>query len=173
MQGKISVLISEEKIAARIKELGAQITADYQGKELIMVCVLRGSFLFFADLVRAIKVPQKIEFIQCSSYGDTKSSSGEVKLGLDISTPLDGKHVIIVEDIVDTGLTLQYIRDLLAVRHPASLDCCALLEKPEARKVPVKVEYSGFKIGNEFVVGYGLDYAQSYRELPYIGLMEA
>ena len=169
MQGKISVLISEEKIAARVKELGAQISADYQGKELIMVCVLRGSFLFFADLVRAIKVPQKIEFISCSSYGDAKSSSGEVKLGLDISTPLDGKHVIIVEDIVDTGLTLQYIRDLLAVRHPASLDCCALLEKPEARKVPVKVEYSGFKIGNEFVVGYGLDYAHYFRELPYIG----
>ncbi|RZA05144.1 MAG: hypoxanthine phosphoribosyltransferase, partial [Proteobacteria bacterium] len=109
----------------------------------------------------------------CSSYGDSKSTSGEVKLGLDISVPLDGKHVIIVEDIVDTGLTLQYIRDLLAVRHPASLDCCALLEKPDALKVQVKVEYSGFKIGNEFVVGYGLDYAQSYRELPYIGLMEA
>jgi hypoxanthine phosphoribosyltransferase len=173
MQGKISVLISEEKIAARVKELGAQISADYQGKELIMVCVLKGSFLFFADLVRAIKVPVKIEFISCSSYGDSKSSSGEVKLGLDISTPLDGKHVIIVEDIVDTGLTLQYIRDLLAVRHPASLDTCALLEKPEALKTNVKVEYSGFKIGNEFVVGYGLDYAQSYRELPYIGLMQA
>lgn len=173
MSGKISVLISEEKIAQRVKELGAQITADYQGKELTMVCVLKGSFLFFADLVRAIKVPVKIEFIQCSSYGDAKSTSGEVKLGLDISGPLDGKHVIIVEDIVDSGLTLQYIRDLLAVRHPASLDCCALLEKPEALKVPVKVEYSGFKIGNEFVVGYGLDYAQNYRELPYIGLMEA
>jgi hypoxanthine phosphoribosyltransferase len=173
MAGKISVLISEEKIAQRVKELGAQITADYQDKELIMVCVLKGSFLFFADLVRAIKVPVKVEFISCSSYGDQKTSSGEVKLGLDISTPLDGKNVIIVEDIVDSGLTLQYIRDIFALRHPASLDCAALLEKPDALKVPVKVEYSGFKIGNEFVVGYGLDYAQNYRELPYIGLMEA
>jgi hypoxanthine phosphoribosyltransferase len=167
------VLLSEEKIAARVAELGAQITKDYAGKEITMVCVLKGSFLFFADLVRAVKVPVKIEFLSCSSYGDATTTSGEVKLGLDISTPLDGLHVIVVEDIVDSGLTLKYIRDLLGVRNPASVACAALLEKPEALKVDVKVEYSGFKIGNEFVVGYGLDYAQRYRELPYIGVMNA
>lgn len=172
MQGNVRVLISEEKIAARVKELGAEISKAYAGKELIMVCVLKGSFLFFADLVRAMKVPVRIEFLSCSSYGDAKTSSGEVKLALDISTPLDGQHVLIVEDIVDSGLTLKYIRDLLAVRNPASIACCALLEKPDALKVETKVDWSGFKIGNEFVVGYGLDLAQKYRELPFIGLFE-
>jgi len=173
MQGKIRVLISEEQIAKRVKELGDEISTRYAGKEVTMICVLKGSFLFFADLVRAMKVPVRVEFLQCSSYGASTTSSGEVKLVLDINSPLDGRHVVIVEDIVDTGLTLKYIRDLLAVRNPASLDCAALLEKPDARKTEVKVEYSGFKIGNEFVVGYGLDYNQKYRELPYVGLMEA
>jgi hypoxanthine phosphoribosyltransferase len=137
-----------------------------------MICVLKGSFLFFADLVRAMETPVRVEFLQCSSYGDAKTSSGEVKLGLDISTPLDGRHVVIVEDIVDTGITLKYIRDLLALRNPSSLDCCALLEKPSARKVDVKVEYAGFQIENEFVVGYGLDYGQRFRELPYVGVLQ-
>lgn len=173
MQGKISVLISEEKIQQRVKALATEMNEKYAGKELTMVCVLKGSFLFFADLVRNLKVPVRCEFISCSSYGNAKTSSGEVKLALDISTPLDGQHVIVVEDIVDTGLTLKYIRELLAVRNPASLACAALLQKPEALKVDVAVEYVGFKIGNEFVVGYGLDYAQRYRELPYIGLMNA
>ena len=167
------VLISKEKIAARIQEIGAQINKDYAGKELTVVCVLKGSFIFMADLVRALNVPLTCEFISVSSYGNEKTSSGEVKLVLDISTPLDGKHVLIVEDIVDSGLTLKFIRDLLGVRNPASIACCALLEKPEALKTQVSVEYTGFKIGNEFVVGYGLDYAQKYRELPYIGLMKA
>jgi hypoxanthine phosphoribosyltransferase len=167
------VLISKEKIAARIQEIGAQINKDYAGKELTVVCVLKGSFIFMADLVRALNVPLTCEFISVSSYGNEKTSSGEVKLVLDISKPLDGKHVLIVEDIVDSGLTLKFIRDLLGVRNPASIACCALLEKPEALKTQVSVEYTGFKIGNEFVVGYGLDYAQKYRELPYIGLMKA
>jgi hypoxanthine phosphoribosyltransferase len=118
-------------------------------------------------------VPLSCEFISCSSYGNAKSSSGEVKMALDISLPLDGKHVLIVEDIVDSGLTLKYIRDILAVRHPASIACCALLQKPEALKVDVPVEFTGFKIGNEFVVGFGLDYAQKYRELPYVGVLQA
>lgn len=170
---KIRVLISEEQIAKRVKELAEEISGRYAGKEVTMICVLKGSFLFFADLVRAMKVPLRIEFLQCSSYGASTTSSGEVKLVLDINSPLDGRNVVIVEDIVDTGLTLKYIRDLLAVRNPASLDCCALLEKPDARKTEVKVEFSGFKIGNEFVVGYGLDYNQNFRELPYVGLMEA
>jgi len=172
MQENIRILISEEKLASRVKELAGEISRRYAGKEVTMICVLKGSFLFFADLVRAMKIPVRVEFLQCSSYGDSTTSSGEVKLGLDISTPLDGKHVVIVEDIVDSGLTLKYIRDLLAIRNPASLDCCALLEKPSARKIDVKVEYSGFEIGNEFVVGYGLDYGQKFRELPFVGVLE-
>ena len=172
MAENIRVLLSREKISTRIEELAKQIGQDYQGREITMICVLKGSFLFFADLVRAMKTPVRCEFLSVSSYGDQKTSSGEVKLGLDISAPLDGKDVMIVEDIVDSGLTLKYIRELLQVRGPASISCCALLEKPEARKVDVKVEYSGFKIGNEFVVGYGLDYGQRFRELPYIGILE-
>ena len=171
MKGQIKELISAKKIESRIQELGAEISKAYAGKELTVICVLKGSFIFCADLVRAISVPVKCEFISCSSYGNAKTSSGEVKLALDISTPLDGKHVLIVEDIVDSGLTLKYIRELFAVRNPASIACVALLEKPEAIKVDVKVEYHGFQIGNEFVVGYGLDYAQKYRELPYIGVL--
>jgi len=171
MKGQIQELVSAAKIQNRIAELGKEISKAYQGKELTVICVLKGSFIFCADLVRAISVPVKCEFISCSSYGNAKTSSGEVKLALDISTPLDGKHVLIVEDIVDSGLTLKYIRELFAVRNPASIACIALLQKPEALKVDVKVEYVGFKIGNEFVVGYGLDYAQCYRELPFIGVL--
>lgn len=169
---KVSVLFSAEKIAGRVKELGEQISAQYNGEEVTMVCVLKGSFLFYADLVRAMKVPVRCEFLSVSSYGNAKTSSGEVKLALDISAPLDGKNVLIVEDIVDSGLTLKFIRELLTVRNPKSVKCCALLEKPDALKEAVKVEYSGFKIGNEFVVGYGLDYAQRFRELPYIGILQ-
>lgn len=173
MKSQIKELISAQKIQSRLKELGAEISRAYEGKELTVVCVLKGSFIFCADLVRHISVPVRCEFISCSSYGNAKTSSGEVKLALDISGPLDGKHVLIVEDIVDSGLTLKYIRDLLGVRNPASVACVAFLEKPEALKVDVKVEHTGFKIGNEFVVGYGLDYAQKYRELPYVGVMGA
>lgn len=172
-KNNIKVLISKEQLAKRVEELAARMSADYVGKELTMVCVLKGSFLFYADLVRALKVPVKCEFLSVSSYGDEKTSSGEVKLVLDISTPLDGRDVVIVEDIVDSGLTLKFIRDLLAVRNPASIACCALLQKPDALKVDVSVDYVGFPIGNEFVVGYGLDYAQSYRELPYVGVLES
>lgn len=173
MKANIKVLISEEQIRQRVHELAKEIDARYQGRELTMICVLKGSFLFFADLVRAVSVPVKVEFISCSSYGNAKTSSGEVKLSLDVTTPLDGKDVLIIEDIVDTGLTLKYIRELFQVRNPASIACCALLQKPEALKVDVKVEYVGFPIGNEFVVGFGLDYAQAYRELPYIGVMQS
>lgn len=173
MHDKIKVLISKEEIAKRVQEIAGEINSHYAGKELTMVCVLKGSFLFYADLVRAINLPIKCEFISVSSYGNAKTSSGEVKMVLDISTPLDGKNVIIVEDIVDSGLTLKFIRDLMAIRNPASLACVALLQKPSALKVEVPVEHVGFKIGDEFVVGYGLDYAQNYRELPYIGLMNA
>ncbi len=168
---KIDVLISREQIAKRIAEIGQEISEDFKGKELTMVCVLKGSFMFFADLIREIKCPIRCEFLSVSSYGDNKTSSGEVKMVLDLSTPLDGKNVIIVEDIVDSGLTLKFIKDLFSVRNPASLKTCTLLEKPEALKTDIEVDYTGFEIGNEFVVGYGLDYAQRFRELPYIGVV--
>jgi len=171
-QEKVKELISAAKIAARVAELGKEISSAYAGKELTMICVLKGSVVFFADLIRTISVPVRCEFISCSSYGDAKTSSGEVKLALDLSSPIDGKHVIVVEDIVDSGLTLKYIREILSVRGAASIACCAFLQKPEALKVDVSVEHVGFKIGNEFVVGYGLDYAQRYRELPFVGVLE-
>ena len=173
MKTKIKELISADKIQKRVAELGKEIGTAYAGKEITVICVLKGSFIFCADLVREIPNPVKCEFISVSSYGNEKTSSGEVKLALDLSTPLDGKHIVIVEDIVDSGLTLKYIRELFAVRNPASIACCALLQKPDALKVDVKPEFVGFKIGNEFVVGYGLDYAQNYRELPYIGILGA
>jgi hypoxanthine phosphoribosyltransferase len=165
-------LLSKEKIAARIQELGAQITKDYAGCEVTVVCILKGSVIFFSDLIREIKVPVKCEFISVSSYGDAKTSSGEVKLNLDISTPLDGRHILIVEDIVDSGLTLKFLRDLLAVRRPASIKCCTFLRKPDALKVDVAVEYRGFDIPNDFVIGYGLDFAQNYRELPFVAKVD-
>ena len=168
---KVKTLISKEQIAKRVAELGAQISKDYAGKELTVVCILKGSFIFVADLVREIKTPVRCEFMSLSSYGDEKTSSGEVKMNLDISVTLDGKDILIVEDIVDSGLTLKFLKDLLMVRNPASVRCCTLLQKPEALKVDVKVDYIGFPIGNEFVIGYGLDYAQRYRELPYIGVV--
>jgi hypoxanthine phosphoribosyltransferase len=172
MKGKVRELISEAKIRARVAELGKEIGAAYPGQEITVICVLKGSFIFCADLVRQIPNPVRCEFISCSSYGNAKTSSGEVKLALDLGTPIDGKHIVLVEDIVDSGLTLKYIREVFAVRNPASIACCALLEKPEARKVDVKVEFTGFTIGNEFVVGYGIDYAQKHRELPYIGVLD-
>ena len=169
---KINVLISREQIAKRIAEIGAEISEDFSGKQLTMICVLKGSFMFFADLIREIKCPIRCEFLSVSSYGDATKSSGEVKMVLDLSTSIEGQHVIIVEDIVDSGLTLKFIKDLLKVRSPASLKTCTLLEKPEALQTDIDVDYSGFQIGNEFVVGYGLDFAQRYRELPYIGIVE-
>lgn len=165
-------LLSREQIAKRINELGVEITRDYQGKEITVVCILKGSVVFFADLIREIKLPMRCEFISVSSYGDAKTSSGEVKLNLDISTPLDGKHILVVEDIVDSGLTLKFLRDLFAVRKPASIRCCSFLRKPEALKVDVTVDYYGFNIGNDFVIGYGLDYAQNFRELPFVAKVD-
>ena len=168
---KVKTLITKEQIANRIAEIGAQISKDYVGKELTVVCILKGSFIFVADLIREIKTPVHCEFMSLSSYGNEKTSSGEVKMNLDLSVTCDSKHLLIVEDIVDSGLTLKFIKDLLLVRNPASVKCCTLLQKPEALKVDVTVDYVGFPIGNEFVIGYGLDYAQKYRELPYIGVV--
>jgi hypoxanthine phosphoribosyltransferase len=160
------VLISKEQIAKRVKELGEQITREYAGKPLTMVCTLRGASIFFADLVREIKCEAELDFIAVSSYGSGASSSGEVKLIKDLSSPIKGKNIIIVEDIIDTGVTLVYLKKLLAARSPQSVKLCALLDKPSRRKVALKGDYVGFEIENEYVVGYGLDYDQKMRNLP-------
>lgn len=160
-------LYDEKAIAKRISELGAQITNDLNGEPVVVVGVLKGAFMFTADLVRAIKCPVVIDFIGCASYVGTKST-GTVRITHDLSTEIAGKHVLLVEDIIDTGRTLDYLLRILNQRGPKSLKLCALLNKPEAREVPVNVDYHGFSIANEFVIGYGLDLDQRYRELPYI-----
>jgi hypoxanthine phosphoribosyltransferase len=166
------VLIPEARLHARLTELAEEISVDYAGKEIVGICVLKGSFMFFSDIIRRIDLPIACEFMGLSSYGDKTVSSGEVKLTLDINDPLEGKHVIIFEDIVDSGLTLSYLQTLLRARRPASLKSCTLLMKPESLKAEVQVDYTAFKIGSEFVVGYGLDFAGRYRGLPYIGFLE-
>lgn len=170
---KPKVLISAEKIENRIIELAQEIQADYAGKELTALCVLKGSFIFFSDLLRKLDLPVHCEFLAVSSYGNRRISSGEVKVTLDINEPLEGKHVLIVEDIVDTGLTLSYLIQNLKSRRPASLRTCTLLMKPDSMRIDVPVDYTGFKIGNEFVIGYGLDDGGKGRGLPYIGVVEA
>ncbi|AKU91922.1 hypoxanthine phosphoribosyltransferase [Vulgatibacter incomptus] len=168
----VKVLHDEAAIAARVGELGTRITRDYQGKELVVVGVLKGSFMFFADLVRAIDLPISIDFLGVASYGGNTKSSGVVQLTSDLSHPITGKHVLLVEDIVDTGLTMRYLLDNLATRHPASLAVCSLLEKPARMRVPIEIVYLGFSIPDEFVVGYGLDHAQKYRNLGFLGILE-
>ncbi|RCK81756.1 MAG: Hypoxanthine-guanine phosphoribosyltransferase [Candidatus Ozemobacter sibiricus] len=166
------ILISQEEINARIAELGAQISADYQGEELLLVCILKGAFVFMADLARAITVPVQTGFIAVSSYGHSTQSSGVVRIMKDLDQSVEGQNVLIVEDIVDTGLTLAYIASLLHDRHPKSLKICALTNKPQCRKKEVTIDYCGFVLPNEFVVGYGLDYQDYYRNLPYIGVLK-
>lgn len=166
------VLIPEIRLQTRVKELADQINHDYRDQELTLICTLKGSFVFFADLIRHIEVPITCEFLGLSSYGNQRVSSGEVKVTLDVNEPLQDRNVLVVEDIVDTGLTLKYILDALGARRPATLRVCALLMKPDSIKVPVEVDYVGFKIGSEFVVGYGVDLAEKLRGLPYIGFME-
>jgi hypoxanthine phosphoribosyltransferase len=166
------VLIPEIKIQARLAELAQEISHDYQGREITAICVLKGSFIFFSDLIRQLDLPMTCEFLGVSSYGNRMVSSGEVKVTLDINEPLENRHVIVVEDIVDSGLTLHYIMNMLRARKPATLKSCALLLKPDCLKTPTEVDYLGFKIGKEFVVGYGVDYAGAYRGLPYIGYLE-
>jgi hypoxanthine phosphoribosyltransferase len=165
----IEELISEAALAARISELGEQITQDYAGQELVCVGVLKGSFLFMADLVRKIKLPLSVDFLGLSSYGEKTVSSGVVKITQDFSNPIEGKSVLVVEDIIDTGLTMQYLLANLATRKPHSVRICTLLHKPANQRVPVPIDYTGFTIDNYFVVGYGLDLAELYRNLPYIG----
>jgi hypoxanthine phosphoribosyltransferase len=163
------VLLSEERIRARVAELGREIGRDYAGRPLVVVGVLKGSFVFLADLIRAIDLPVSVDFIGISSYVGT-SSSGVVKITSDLSRPIEGQHVLLVEDIVDTGLTMRYLLENLETRRPATLQVCALLEKPARAKVKVPIAYRGFVIDDVFVVGYGLDWDGKMRNLPYVGV---
>ncbi|MBX7196731.1 MAG: hypoxanthine phosphoribosyltransferase [Sandaracinaceae bacterium] len=169
---RIRTLIDEQTIAAKVRELGKAITEAHRGHELVLVPVLKGSFLFAADLARAIDLPLSIDFFGCRSYGDGTESSGVVQITYDLTRPIEGKHVIVVEDIVDTGLTMTYLMENLSTRRPASLELCSLLHKPARTKVPVKIDHLGFTIEDVFVIGYGLDYGEKYRNLPYLGVLE-
>ncbi len=166
------VLIDEDEIAAKITELADQISADYADRELLLVGVLKGAVMFMSDLARALQRPTELEFMAVSSYGSSTSSSGIVRILKDLDRDISGKHVLVVEDIIDSGLTLSWLLKNLTSRTPLTLEVCALLRKPDAIKVEVPVRYVGFDIPNEFVVGYGLDYAERYRDLPYIGLLK-
>ena len=172
MGDKIRVLLSEQDVDHRIAEIGKKISEDYQGKEVHLICVLKGSVFFTCELAKRITVPVSLDFMSVSSYGADTKSSGVVRIVKDLDEPLEGKDVIIVEDIIDSGRTLSYLIEILKKRNPASLRLCTLLDKPERRVTDVKVDYTGFNIPDEFVVGYGLDYAQKYRNLPYIGVVE-
>lgn len=169
---KVRELISEEKVIARIKEIAEQINHDYEGKSVTLICILKGSVFFTCELAKYIKVPVVIDFMQCSSYGADTKSSGIVKLAKDLDEPIMGKDVILIEDIIDSGRTLSHLVKLLSQREPASLTLCTLLDKPTRRVMDVDVKYTGFEIPDEFVVGFGLDYAQNMRNLPYIGVVE-
>lgn len=172
MAEKINVMISEQDVDARIEELGKQISEDYAGKQVHLICILKGSVFFMCELAKRITIPVSMDFMSVSSYGDGTSSSGIVKIVKDLDETLEGKDVLVVEDIIDSGRTLYYLMDVLQKRQPASLKLCTLLDKPDRRVKDVKVEYVGFNIPDEFVVGYGLDYAQKFRNLPYIGVVE-
>ncbi|MER3450686.1 MAG: hypoxanthine phosphoribosyltransferase [Chloroflexota bacterium] len=166
------ILLDAETIRRRVKELGQQITRDYAGKDLLLVGLLKGAVVFLADLAREVDLPVEIDFMAISSYGTRAESSGVVRILKDLDENIEGRHVLVVEDIVDSGLTLEYILSLLRARNPASLRVCALLRKQKAGAKPVQVDYVGFEIPDRFVVGYGLDYAQAYRNLPYVAVLE-
>ncbi|HKV00926.1 MAG TPA: hypoxanthine phosphoribosyltransferase [Ktedonobacteraceae bacterium] len=166
------ILLTCEVIQAKIAELGEQITADYQDKTLLLLGTLKGAVPFIADLARAINLPLEIDYMAISSYGNSTESSGVVRILKDLEGPVQNKHVLIVEDIVDSGLTLHYLMDVLRQRKPLTLRVCALLDKDRERVKPVELDYTGFRIPNKFVVGYGLDYAQRYRNLPYVGILK-
>ena len=172
MSDKISVLISEEDVEKRIQEIGSTISKEYEGKCVHLICVLKGGVFFACELAKRISVPVTIDFMSVSSYGSDTKSSGVVKIVKDLDESLKDKEVIVVEDIVDSGRTLSYLLEMLKDRGPASLRLCTLLDKPERRVIDVHVDYTGFNIPDEFVVGYGLDYDQRYRNLPYIGVVE-
>lgn len=169
----IKVLFPERQVREQIRKLGRQITDDYRGQELLVVGILKGAFIFMADLVREIDLTVRVDFMEVSSYGKSTVSSGEVRILKDIGEAVEGRHVLVVEDIIDTGLTLNYICEIVAARNPSSLKTCCLLDKPSRRQVQtLKPDYVGFTIDDHFVVGWGLDYAQQYRNLPVIGILE-
>ena len=172
MSETIRELISEEEVDKRIRELGEEISRDYAGKQIHLICVLKGGVFFMCELAKRITVPVSMDFMCVGSYGDGTKSSGVIRIAKDLDESIEGKEVLIVEDIIDSGNTLYYLMDVLQRRKPASLRLCTLLDKPERRVKDVKVDYTGFEIPDEFIVGYGLDYAQKYRNLPYIGIVE-
>ena len=172
MEDKISVLIPQEELEGRIREMAAQISKDYEGEKLHLVCILRGSIFFTCELAKYITVPVTIDFMSVSSYGDGTESSGRIKIMKDLDDSIKDKNVLVVEDIIDSGHTLSHLLSFLKVREPKSLKLCTLLDKPDRRVVNVDVDYVGKEIPDLFVVGYGLDYAQKYRNLPYIGVVE-
>lgn len=172
MSEKIRELISEEDVAKKIAEMGAQISKDYEGESVYLLCILKGGVFFTTELAKHITVPVNIDFMSVSSYGGETTSSGIVRIVKDLDTPIEGKNVLIAEDIIDTGRTLAYLMEHLRQRKPKSLKLCTLLDKPDRRVSDVKVDYTGFEIPDEFVVGYGLDYDQRYRNLPYVGVIE-
>jgi hypoxanthine phosphoribosyltransferase len=165
------ILLSGEEVQARVAELGAQLAADYEGRDPVLVSVLKGSIIFLADLVRAMPIPLSIDLMEVSSYGAATESSGQVRILKDLSTPNEGREVVVVEDIIDTGLTLNYLLRYLHDKQPASIRICCLLDKPARRLAPIEIDYRGFTIPDRFVIGYGLDYGERYRNLPYIGVL--
>ena len=172
MSETVSVMIPEEDVTKRIEEMGRQISEDYAGKQVHLICILKGGVFFACELAKQITVPVSIDFMSVGSYGDGTSSSGIVKIAKDLDETLEGKEVLVVEDIIDSGRTLSYLLEVLRKREPKSMRLCTLLDKPSRRVREVKVDYIGYKIPDEFVVGYGLDYKQKYRNLPYIGVVE-
>jgi len=170
-QAVSEILIDEERLRTRVAELGEEISADYAGKELLLIGVLKGAVFFMADLMRHLDVPCEVDFMAISSYGDSTDSSGVVRILKDLDINIDGRDVLVVEDIIDSGLTLSYLIRTLEAREPASLEVCALLTKPARREIHVPVRYVGFEIPNRFVIGYGLDFAERYRNLPYVGVL--
>ena len=172
-RGVSKVLLEEEAVAARVAELGADVSTDYADKDLLLVGVLKGAVFFMADLMRRLTIPCEVDFMAISSYGASTDSSGVVRILKDLDINIEGRDVLVVEDIIDSGLTLSYLMRMLESRNPASLEVCALLTKPARREIDVRVRYTGFEIPNEFVIGYGLDFAERYRNLPYVAVLHS
>jgi hypoxanthine phosphoribosyltransferase len=171
-RGVSKVLIEEDAVAARVAELGTDVSTDYAGKDLLLVGVLKGAVFFMADLMRQLTIPCEVDFMAISSYGASTDSSGVVRILKDLDISIEGRDVLVVEDIIDSGLTLSYLMRMLESRNPASLEVCALLTKPARREIDVPVRYTGFEIPNEFVIGYGLDFGERYRNLPYVAVLD-
>jgi len=171
-QGVAEILIEEDELQRRIADLGEEISADYRGRDLLLLGVLKGAVFFMSDLMRRLTIPCEIDFMAISSYGASTDSSGVVRILKDLDINIEGRHVLVVEDIIDSGLTLSYLMRMLESREPASLEICALLTKPERREIDVDVRYTGFEIPNEFVIGYGLDFGERYRNLPYVAVLD-